>query len=147
MKRLGFLVGMVFGFLLAAGRLNDYTAIHDMLLLRSSYFYLLMATTVLVGVAGLQVLARRRWVTPLGGPFTSSRAAVERKHVLGGAIFGLGWAVAGTCPGAVLAMVGVGNLMGLFVVAGLFAGLMLRGWVADRQAAPTLPATAAAIAR
>ena len=147
MKRLGFLFGLLFGFLLAAGRLNDYTAIHDMLLLRSSYFYLLMAATVFVGMAGLQLLARVHWITPLGGPFTPSRARVERRHVLGGAIFGLGWAVAGTCPGAVLAMVGVGNLMGLFVVAGLFVGLMLQGWVSERPTARQAVAAHAGLAR
>ena len=144
MNRIGLLFGMAFGFLLTAARVNDYDVIHRMLLLQEPDLYLLMASTVGVALPLLWLLQRRGWQTPLGGRLTLTRSPVERKHVLGGAVFGIGWAVAGTCPGAVLALVGTGGLLGLVVVAGLFVGVILRDAVAAQPAArPAQPADSA----
>jgi uncharacterized membrane protein YedE/YeeE len=70
----------------------------------------------------------------MGGPLDLTPSRIERKHVTGGVVFGLGWAVTGTCPAPALAMVGSGGLLGLFVAAGIFSGLMLRDAVVDRAA-------------
>ena len=137
MNRIGFLFGLAFGFLLSAGRISDYDVIRRMLLLQEFDLYLLMASAVGVAVPLLWLLQRRDWRTPLGGPLTLTRSPVERKHVLGGIVFGAGWALAGTCPGAVLAMVGSGGLLGLVVVAGLFVGVILRDAVVP-QPQPTV---------
>jgi uncharacterized membrane protein YedE/YeeE len=64
-------------------------------------------------------------------------ARLERKHVAGSVIFGVGWAIAGTCPGPALAMTVGGGLLGLIVVAGLFLGIALRDAIAMRTAAGT----------
>ena len=46
MNCVSFLAGLSFGFLVAAARLNDYNVIHNMLLLRQSYVFLMMATAI-----------------------------------------------------------------------------------------------------
>ena len=139
MNRIGFLFGLAFGFLLTAGRISDYDVIRRMLLLQELDLYFLMASAVGVAVPLLWLLQKRRWRTPYGGPLTLTRSPVERKHVLGGIVFGAGWALAGTCPGAVLAMVGSGGLLGLVVVAGLFVGVILRDAVVPQpQPQPTV---------
>ena len=135
MNRVGFVVGLAFGFLIAAARLNDYNVIHDMLLLREPDVFLLMASAIIVATPVVWLLQRRRWRTPLGGPLALSRARVERKHVLGPLVFGSGWAVAGTCPGPALAMTVSGNVLGIFVMAGLVTGQLLRNAVAAREGA------------
>ena len=60
--------------------------------------YLLMASAILVSAPLLWILERRRVTTALGGQVSLSRSRPERHHVKGGALFGLGWAIAGTCP-------------------------------------------------
>ncbi|MDP3058685.1 MAG: YeeE/YedE thiosulfate transporter family protein, partial [bacterium] len=52
--------------------------------------------------------------------------------VVGGAIFGLGWAVSGACPGTVLAQIGEGKVLGLFTVIGLLAGTYLYALLLDK---------------
>jgi uncharacterized membrane protein YedE/YeeE len=137
MNRLGFLIGVAFGFLLAAARLNEYNTIHRMLLLRDPQPFLIMGSAVAVAAPLLWLLRRRRWRTPLGGALTVSRSRVERKHILGAMVFGTGWAVAGTCPGPAIAMAAGGGLLGLVVMGGLFTGLSLRDKVtAARERAP-----------
>jgi uncharacterized protein len=82
----------------------------------------------------LWLLERRRLHTWFGGPLAIHRYRPARKDVLGGMVFGTGWAVAGACPGTVIAMVAGGSLLGFVVMAGLFAGLLLRDVVARQTA-------------
>jgi uncharacterized protein len=135
MKRAGFVIGAAFGFLIAAARLNDYDVIHRMLLLQEPDVFLMMASAILTAAPILLLLQRRGWQTPLGGPLVVERAPVQRKHVLGAMLFGSGWAVTGTCPGPAVAMLAGGNLLGIFVMAGLVTGAFLRDAVAARSTA------------
>jgi uncharacterized membrane protein YedE/YeeE len=127
------LLGGVFGFVIVASRLNTYQVIHDMLLLREPDVFLLMASAIAVAAPILLSLRRRRWHTPLGGEINVPRSPVTRKNVAGAAVFGTGWAVAGTCPIPALAMAAEGSAAGVFVMAGLFAGIAVR----DRLARST----------
>lgn len=135
MGLVGLVFGTAFGFLIAAARLTDYDVIHRMLLLQELDVFLLMGSAIGVAVPLLRILERRGWQTPYGGRLTLSPGKVRRDHVLGAMVFGTGWAVAGTCPGPIAAMVGAGNLLGLAVMAGLVSGILLREAVASAKAA------------
>ena len=138
-------VGLVFGFLLTASGLGDYDTIHDGLLLRDPYIFLMMGSAMAVAFAGLAVL-RRRGRTRFAGPLKLPHARIDRRHVYGGAVFGLGFGVGATCPGITIAMTATGGLYGLVVLVGLLGGLRLRGWVERSQQRPvsTEPETSAA---
>jgi uncharacterized membrane protein YedE/YeeE len=133
-KRLGFLFGVAFGAAITAGRMNEYNVIHNGLRLTNLYVFFTMGSAVAVALPLLLLLRRRGWVTPLGGKLDISPSRIERKHIYGGLVFGLGWAVAGTCPAPALAMIGSGGPLGLFVVAGICCGLILRDVQVDRAA-------------
>ena len=98
------LIGMAFGFLIVASGLSSYTVIHDMLLLREPDIFLLMGSSFAVAMPLLWILRRRKRKTPMAGELNLNRVPNERKHVYGGAIFGPGWAAAGTCPGPAIGM-------------------------------------------
>ena len=132
MNRFTFLVGLAFGFLIVASRLSDYTVIHDMLLFREPDVFLIMGSSFVVAMPLLWMLRRRRWKTPLGGELQLNRVKAERKHLFGGALFGAGWATAGTCPGPALGMAAGGGMLGLIVMAGLASGIFLRNLAAGR---------------
>ncbi len=125
-NRLGFVLGLLFGALLVLVRVHEYQTIHDMLMLRDPYVFLLMGSAVGTAVPLLWLLRHRRWRTPLGGPLVAERAPVERRHVYGSLVFGAGWAVTGACPAPALALAASGNVLGAVVVAGLFTGILLR---------------------
>jgi len=138
-------VGLAFGFLLTASGLGDYDTIHDGLLLQDPYIFLMMGSAMAVAFAGLALL-RRRGRTRFAGRLSLPRQRIERRHVYGGAIFGLGFGVGATCPGMTVAMTATGGLYGLVVLVGLLGGLWLRGRVEQRQRQPlsTEPETSAA---
>jgi uncharacterized membrane protein YedE/YeeE len=134
MKFSGLLFGMAFGFLIAAAGFGDYDTIHNMLLLREAHAYLVMGSAVGVAMLLLWLMERRRWQTLLAGPLKLARYSIQRKDIFGSMIFGLGWAIAGTCPIPALAMFASGNVLGIVVIAGLFAGIMLRDLVVRKGA-------------
>ena len=129
-------VGLCFGFLLTASGLGDYDTIHDGLLLRDPYIYLMMASTVGTAAVGIALL-RRRGRTVTGAPLRIPRHPVRRQAVQGGAVFGVGFGVGATCPGITLAALATGSWWGGVVLAGILAGLWLRGAVEERQSTGT----------
>ncbi len=142
-------VGAVFGFLLTVSGLGDYDTIHDGLLLEDPYIFLMMGSAMAVAFVGLAVL-RRLGRTRYAGPLRLPHSRIERRHVYGGAVFGVGFGVGATCPGMTVVMTTTGGLYGLVVLVGLLGGLWLRGWVERRQRQPLstepTPALAAATA-
>ncbi|MGZ6753573.1 MAG: DUF6691 family protein [Nocardioides sp.] len=121
-------VGVAFGFFLTGSGLGDYHTIHDGLLLRDPYIYLMLASSVGVAAGGV-LLLERRGRTLLGEPLVLPRHPVRRATVWGSTVFGAGFAVGATCPGITVAMIATGNAYGAVVLVGIFAGLWLRGRV------------------
>ena len=138
-------IGVVFGFTLAWSGLADPDVIRRGLLFEDLYLFGLFAAAL--GTAGLGVHALRRFgVRALltGEPVSWQRTPLERRHVVGSAIFGLGWAISAACPGPVVAQIGAGVLWSVATFAGIVVGIRLylaRGPAGDAgavvAAAPT----------
>ena len=122
----GLLFGAGFGFVLAAARLHEYSTIHAMLSLEEIDVFLLMGAAIGTSLPLLWLLERAGVRTRLGGPLALSRSPIRRHHVVGGALFGIGWAVSGTCPAPALVMLASGAGLAIVTIAGLFVGLGLR---------------------
>jgi uncharacterized membrane protein YedE/YeeE len=125
MNVIGGLFGAAFGFVLAAARLHEYDTIHKTLRFAELDVFLLMALAIGVSLPLLWILERRGTRTLYGGRLVLARSKVERHHIVGGALFGTGWAIAGTCPAPALAMLSSGAWYGAIAIAGLFIGLHL----------------------
>ena len=87
--------------------------------------YGLMASAILVAAGLLWWLERRPTSTVFDGTLTLQRSRPKKHHIIGGALFGIGWAIAGTCPAPALVMVSSGALYGLIVILGIFIGIYL----------------------
>jgi uncharacterized membrane protein YedE/YeeE len=118
------LFGAAFGFLISWGQFSDPDRIRDMLLLRDFYLYLMMFSAIAVAFAGIWVLRRRRARALLTGePLSVERTRPERRHFVGAAIFGVGWAIADSCPAPIAAQLTQGVLWSLFTITGIFIGV------------------------
>lgn len=80
-----------------------------------------------------------RVVLKRGGPvFADSFAfsnvrSVDRKLVVGAGLFGIGWGIAGYCPGPVIAGLGVGSVEALWFVPAMFAGMVAHRVAFERR--------------
>ncbi len=73
-------------------------------------------------------IARRTPVAALGDAIAlPDRRRIDARLIGGSALFGLGWGLAGICPGPALVLLGNDGLSALLFVAALLAG----GWIAD----------------
>lgn len=133
-KMVGLIFGAGFGFVLAAANLHEYDTIHKMLRLEEIDVFLLMGGAIGVSLPLLWWLERRNTTTALGGRLTLSRSKPQRHHVVGGALFGIGWAVSGTCPAPALVMLVSGAGLAIVTIIGLFVGLNLRDAQVRREA-------------
>lgn len=130
LNTVGLLSGVLFGGILAGANLHEYDTIHSMLRLDDPYVFLFMGSAIMVSAPVLWWLERRNTNTPFGGRLSLTQAKPEPQHIKGGALFGIGWAIAGTCPAPALVMISSGAALGLVAMPGIFLGLHLR----ERQA-------------
>jgi hypothetical protein len=119
---LGLLFGICFGFLLQKGGVTDYNVIEGQLLLTDFTVLKVMLSAVMVGMIGFHILRHFGYVRSHAAEGTLGA------NVIGGLIFGVGFALLGYCPGTVAGAVGtgaldalVGGMLGMLIGAGLFA--------------------------
>ncbi len=120
------LSGLVFGLgLIVSGMANPAKVLGflDLAGLWDPSLAFVMAGAIGVGSVGFFV-AKRRSLSWLGAPMripTSRR--IDRRLVIGSLLFGLGWGVAGFCPGPALVGLGMGSTKALVFVAAMLAGM------------------------
>jgi hypothetical protein len=86
---------------------------------------LVMGSALAVGVVGFRIAARRP-VTWAGEPMQlPPPGPIDTRLVIGGVLFGIGWGLAGYCPGPALVAAGSGSLAALAFVAAMVAGMQL----------------------
>jgi uncharacterized membrane protein YedE/YeeE len=118
--------GAVFGFAISWGQFTDPDRLREMLLLEDPYLYLMMGTAVAIGFVGVRLLRRLRVRALLtGAPVAWTTSRPERRHVVGSAVFGVGWAVTDSCPAPIAGQLAQGVLWSLFTIAGVVVGIAL----------------------
>jgi uncharacterized membrane protein YedE/YeeE len=114
-------LGAVFGFVLSRSGAADYDFIQGMFLFTEFQLYGIIGVAVAVTAPGIWLI-KRRGRTLLGGPVAIELKALHRGNVIGGALFGVGWSLAGMCPGPILVNIGEGKIYALAALAGALVG-------------------------
>lgn len=121
-------VGLVFGLgLIIAGMANPAKVL-GFLDLAGSWdpsLALVMAGAIVLGLVAYR-LAGRRTVSLLGKPMlVPSIENLDRRLVVGSVLFGIGWGLAGICPGPSFVLLGMGAAKGFVFVMAMLAGMAL----------------------
>lgn len=127
---IGILMGIVFGFALEKSRVFEPGMIVGQMQLRNFIMLKIFLTAVATGAVVLAVMHGFGWVK------LQPKAAIYGADIVGGAVLGIGIALAGACPGTVLAQVGAGYRDALFTLGGGLAGA-----IAYSYAEPALSAS------
>lgn len=104
---------------------------------------LVMAGAIAVGVVAF-ALARRRARSWLGEPMQLPRSrTIDRRLVLGSVAFGVGWGLAGFCPGPALVATAMGQGKAIVFTAAMLAGMLVfeavEGWRGRRRGSGAQP--------
>jgi hypothetical protein len=113
---LGLITGIAFGIFLQKGGVTYYDIIMGQLLLTDFTVVKLMVTAVLVGMPGVYLLIH------MGGAKLHINIGSVSTVIIGGLIFGAGFAVLGLCPGTVAGALGQGSVDAFFGIIGIMLG-------------------------
>lgn len=126
------LTGLVFGLGLIVSGMADPAKVLGFLDLAGAWdpsLALVMAGAIAVGLVGFRVASQRTRSWLGAEMMLPSARAIDRPLVLGGLLFGIGWGVAGFCPGPALVALGMGEGKALLFVAAMLAGMVLHALI------------------
>jgi uncharacterized membrane protein YedE/YeeE len=135
----GAVVGVVFGVVISWSGMASPEVIRHALLFEQSYLFLMFASAVATAWVGLALLKRRERRSVFGGEtLTYGRDPIQRRHITGSLLFGIGWGIADACPAPIAAQLGQGVGWAVFTATGVAFGI----WVyLKRRVVETEPAS------
>ena len=132
-------LGVAFGIVLSWSGMTSPVIIRQALLFQRAYLFEFFASAVLTATVGLAVLRRVRGRALLvDAPIHWAREHVDRRHITGSLLFGLGWGISDACPGPIATQIGQGILWAIPLMAGVVIGVHV---YLRRHATETEPAT------
>ena len=118
-----FLVGTFFGIILSKSEAISWYRIFEMFKFQSIHMYGIIGSAIIVGIILVQVIKQTKLKNIEGNAveFIPKKRGKYR-NILGGIIFGLGWSLAGACPGPFFVLLGKGVFPILIVIFGAMIG-------------------------
>ena len=123
------LVGVYFGIVLTKSEVVRWQRVHDMFLFKEPFMYLIIGMGIVVAGVSMFLMKRLHTKTIYGKPIEYKPKPFHTGVVLGGMIFGAGWAITGACPGPIYAQIGGGAWIAWFTLAGAMSGTFLYAWL------------------
>jgi uncharacterized membrane protein YedE/YeeE len=129
-----FVLGVGFGFVLTRSEVLSWFRIQEMFRFQSPRMYEIIASALAVAAASIALIKRWGLKTIAGEPITIPPKSLGRgvRYAVGGTIFGLGWALAGACPGPLFALVGNGVTVMIVAIGSALAGTWVYGFLKPR---------------
>jgi len=121
-------VGFFFGIVLTKAEAVSWYRIYEMFLFQSFHMYGIIMTAIFVGVVGIQIIKRNKFQDIEGNVLTiPDKEKGSARYWIGGVLFGLGWAMVGSCPGPIFILLGAGFMSVGIILAGALLGTFLYG--------------------
>ena len=127
-----FLTGIVFGIVLTKAEAVSWYRIYEMFHFQSFHMYGIIGTALFTGILGFQIIKKKKLKDFNGFPIKIIEK--ERgfwRYVFGGIMFGLGWALVGSCPGPIFILLGTGSYAISIVLLGALLGTYIYGLLKD----------------
>jgi uncharacterized membrane protein YedE/YeeE len=122
------LIGVIFGIVMTKSEVVSWFRIQEMFRFDSFHMYGVIGVAVVVSALGILLLKRSQVKTVEGTQLKLKSYDLQwTRLLLGGSIFGLGWAMTGACPGPLYTLVGQGHLIIFVVIAAALLGALTYG--------------------
>lgn len=128
-----FLTGIFFGIVLTKAEAVSWYRIYEMFHFQSFHMYGIIGTALFTGIVGFQIIKKYKVKDYNGLPIN----IVEKergfwRYIIGGSLFGLGWALVGSCPGPIFILLGTGTFAIAVIFIGALLGTYIYGLVKDK---------------
>ena len=126
-------IGILFGITMFKSEAASWFRIYEMFKFESFHMYGIIGSALVIGVIVVQFIKRFKVKSFYGEKISfNPKEKSFSRYMFGGIIFGLGWALAGACPGPMFTLVGVGYLPIIIVVIASIIGTFIYGLVRDK---------------
>ena len=128
-----FLTGIFFGIVLTKAEAVSWYRIYEMFHFQSFHMFGIIGMALFTGIVGLQLIKKYKMKDYNGLPINIIEK--ERgfwRYIIGGSLFGLGWALVGCCPGPIFILLGTGTYAIAVVLIGALLGTYIYGLVKDK---------------
>ena len=126
-------VGIIFGITLTKAEIISWYRIYEMFRFQSFHMYGVIGTAVLIGIVVMQLVRRKKLKTVDGTPIMIDEKHMSiPRYLIGGTLFGFGWALTGACPGPLFILLGNGVSVILVVIASALLGTYIYGILRSR---------------
>lgn len=127
------LVGIFFGIVLVKSEAVSWYRIFEMFKFQSFHMYGIIGTAVGLGILFLWIFRKFKVKNIEGNEiYLPPKNKSFSRYIIGGTIFGLGWALAGACPGPMYILLGTGVFSLLIVIAAALLGTFVYGLLRNK---------------
>ena len=127
-----FILGVFFGIVLIKAEVISWFRIQEMFRFQSFHMYGIIGCALVVGIISYALIRKFNVRSIDGQEIKITPRPFNKGTVIGGLIFGFGWALAGACPGPLYALAGSGIAAFVVVVLSAIAGTFVYGLLQDK---------------
>ncbi len=133
MNKIKFLtIGFLFGVILIKAEVISWFRIQEMFRFQAFQMYGIIGSAVMVGMLSVFLIKKYNVKTISGDEIKIEPKKFSKGNIIGGLMFGLGWAMTGACPGPLFALVGSGLLIIAVVLLSAILGTCVYGLMKDK---------------
>jgi uncharacterized membrane protein YedE/YeeE len=127
------IVGFIFGVILTKAEAVSWYRIYEMFQFQSFHMYGIITVAIITGLLGIQIIKRKKLKDIDGNLiYIEDKEKGNARYWIGGILFGLGWAMVGSCPGPIFILLGSGFLSVGLILLGAVFGTFLYGLLKDK---------------
>ncbi|MBS1668282.1 MAG: YeeE/YedE family protein [Bacteroidetes bacterium] len=127
-----FFTGILFGIILVKAEIVSWYRIQEMFRLQSFHMYGVIGSAVVVGMISVALIKKFKVKTIYGEPIVFHTRKFNKGQIIGGLLFGFGWAITGACPGPLFAQIGAGFTVVAVTLFSAIAGTWVYGLLRDK---------------
>lgn len=125
-------VGLLFGIAFVKAEIISWFRIQEMFRLQSFHMYGVIGTGVVLGAIFVWLIKRFNIKTIYGEQIEFHPKKFNKGQIIGGLLFGFGWAMTGACPGPIFAQIGTGAFVAGVTLLSAVAGTWVYGYFRER---------------
>jgi len=124
--------GIIFGIILVKAQVISWFRIQEMFRLQSFHMYGVIGSAIVTGAISIFIIKRFKIKTIYGEEIKFYPKQFSKGQIIGGLLFGFGWALTGACPGPLFAQIGTGAMVIVVSLLSAVAGTWVYGLLSNK---------------
>ncbi len=126
------IAGILFGIILTKAEVISWFRIQEMFRLQSFHMFGVIGSAVVTGAISVFIIKKYKLKTIHGEEIDLQGKPFNKGQIIGGLLFGFGWAMTGACPGPLYAQIGSGTTVIIVTLISAIAGTWVYGLLRDK---------------